>query len=97
MARGINKVILIGNLVQDPEVKYSPAISARRLNNTTRCHSVRSWCSPRCLSVYASVVASDRLHTAPPLGMVLTSGSWPRLPIRMTLLMPRAIKVLLMN
>ncbi|MCK5724060.1 MAG: single-stranded DNA-binding protein, partial [Gammaproteobacteria bacterium] len=24
MARGVNKVILIGNLGQDPEVKYMP-------------------------------------------------------------------------
>lgn len=28
MARGINKVILIGNLGQDPEVKYTPSGSA---------------------------------------------------------------------
>jgi hypothetical protein len=26
-----------------------------------------------------------------PEGMALVSGSWPRLPIRMTLLMPRAM------
>jgi len=28
MARGINKVILIGNLGQDPEVRYTPASTA---------------------------------------------------------------------
>ena len=28
MARGINKVILIGNLGRDPEVRYTPAGAA---------------------------------------------------------------------
>lgn len=36
MARGVNKVILIGNLGQDPEVKYTPTGTAfTRLNLAT--------------------------------------------------------------
>ena len=30
MSQGINKVILIGNLGQDPEVKYTPGGRCRR-------------------------------------------------------------------
>src|ERR1700689_3684769 len=53
---------------------------------TTRCHSVRSLRSPDILSFQLSEVATDRLQTLPPLCMERTSGSLPRLPMRMTLL-----------
>jgi len=52
MARGVNKVILVGNLGADPEMKYTPSgtpICTFRLA-TTRCHSVRScWLPSRSL------------------------------------------------
>src|SRR5690348_17665890 len=40
-----------------PFFRYSPAISARRPKYFTRCHSVRSCCSPVCLSFQLSAVA----------------------------------------
>ncbi len=56
MARGINKVILIGHLGADPETRAMPS----------------------------------GMTVAPP-GVVRDSGSWPRLPMRVTLLTPRAM------
>ena len=76
----------------EPFFRYSPAISARRPNIATVCHSVCSFISPLCLSFQLSLVAMRRLQTVVPEGMALVSGSWPRLPIRMTLLMPRAME-----
>src|SRR5205823_13296991 len=52
-----------------------------------RCHSVRSCFCP-CLSVQFSLVAMVKFATACPLGVYRTSGSLPRLPMRMTLLTP---------
>src|ERR1700736_5957009 len=69
-----------------PFFRYSPAISARRCQSTTLCHSVRSCHSP-LLSLKRSLVASVILATGVPLGVYLTSGSLPRLPMRITLLM----------
>jgi len=40
MARGVNKVILIGNLGKDPEVRYTPSGAA--ITNATRATS-ESW------------------------------------------------------
>src|SRR6266705_5224295 len=68
-----------------PFFRYSPAISARRCQSTTLCHSVRSCHSP-LLSLKRSLVASVILATGVPLGVYLTSGSLPRLPMRITLL-----------
>src|SRR5579863_5478099 len=50
------------------------------------CHSVRRCCSPE-RSLKTSSVARVNLATGAPLGVYLTSGSLPRRPIRMTLLM----------
>src|SRR6516165_8060867 len=75
----------------EPLRRYSPATSARRPKSATRCHSVRSCCSPVCLSRQLSLVAMRRLATVVPDGMARVSGSAPRLPMRMTLLMPRAM------
>ncbi len=58
-----------GSASFEPFFRYSPAISARRRNITTRCHSVFSCCSPVFLSFQVSDVATVMLHTAPPLGM----------------------------
>src|SRR3546814_9237601 len=52
--------------------------------------SVRSCFCP-CLSVHASVVATLMVVIAAPAWLYFTSGSLPRLPTRMTLLIPRAI------
>src|SRR3984893_1231155 len=49
------------------------------------CHSVRSCHSP-LLSLKRSLVASVSLATGVPLVVYLTSGSLPRLPMRITLL-----------
>src|SRR5512142_2298204 len=49
------------------------------------CHSVRSCFSP-LRSVKRSSVAMVNLVTVVPLGVERTSGSFPRRPIRMTLL-----------
>src|SRR5581483_1083514 len=53
--------------------------------------SVRSFASPVCLSFQLSEVARVTLATAPPDGRYRVSGSLPRLPMRMTLLTPRAM------
>ena len=47
----------------------SGKMSASRLKNTTRCHSVRSCRSPLCRSRHESVVASEMLVTALPLAV----------------------------
>ena len=57
----------------------------------TLCHSVRSLFSPDCLSFQFSLVATRMFATVMPEGMARVSGSAPRLPIRMTLLIPRAM------
>src|SRR6186713_2545128 len=57
----------------------------------TLCHSVRSLFSPDCLSFQFSLVAMRMFATVMPEGMARVSGSAPRLPIRMTLLIPRAM------
>src|SRR6516164_8412672 len=75
----------------EPLRRYSPATSARRPKSATRCHSVRSCCSPVCLSRQLSLVAIRRFATVVPEGIARVSGSAPRLPMRMTLLMPRAM------
>src|SRR5215813_10120495 len=77
-----------------PFLRYSPAISASRCQSTTLCHSVRSCHSPP-LSLKRSLVASVILATAVPLGVYLISGSFPRLPIRITLLTLFMISLLL--
>src|SRR3954466_4772089 len=68
-----------------PLERYSPQASAALPQTTTRCHSVRS-CFWPALSVQASFVATVKFATAAPLGVYRTSGSRPRLPMRMTLL-----------
>src|SRR6185295_17611266 len=76
----------------EPFLRYSPAISPRRPNMATLCHSVRSLFSPDCLSFQFSLVATRMFATVIPDGMARVSGSAPRLPIRMTLLIPRAMR-----
>ena len=71
-----------------PFFRYSPTISARRPKNLTLCHSVRSLTSPVDLSVHFSFVARLTLATAEPDDVYLTSGSCPKVPTMMTLLMP---------
>src|SRR5580658_10017349 len=66
-----------------PFFRYSPAISARRCQSTTLCHSVRSCHSP-ALSLKRSLVAMVSLATGVPCGVYLISGSFPRLPISRT-------------
>ena len=51
----------------------------------TRCHSVRSLRSPDARSLQVSLVASVKLTILLPAWVVRTSGSLPRLPMRMTL------------
>src|SRR6185312_14203144 len=63
---------------------YSPMISASLCQATILCHSVRSCHSPP-LSLYRSLVARLNLATGTPLGVNLTSGSFPRFPTRITL------------
>src|SRR5438270_105399 len=70
-----------------PLERYSPHSSAGLPQTTMRCHSVRSCFCP-CLSVQFSLVAMVKFATACPLGVYRTSGSLPRLPMRMTLLTP---------
>src|SRR3954471_6925802 len=79
----------------EPFFRYSPAISPRRPNMATLCHSVRSLFSPDCLSFQFSLVATRMLATVIPDGMARVSGSAPRLPIKMTLLIPRAMRAAL--
>jgi hypothetical protein len=52
---------------------------------------VRSLFSPDCLSFQFSLVATLMFATVMPEGMARVSGSAPRLPIRMTLFIPRAM------
>jgi len=52
-----------------PFFRYSPAISARRPKNTTRCHSVASRISPLALSFQRSLVAIVTLVMAAPSGL----------------------------
>src|ERR1700731_4522249 len=59
-------------------------ISASRCHATMLCHSVRSCHSP-ALSLKRSLVARLNLATGTPLGVNLTSGSFPRFPTRITL------------
>src|SRR5690349_19230639 len=61
----------------------------------TLCHSVRSLFSPDCLSFQFSLVATRMFATVMPDGMARVSGSAPRLPIKMTLLIPRAMRAAL--
>src|SRR5207245_7932267 len=79
-----------------PLERYSPQFSAVFPHTTTRCHSVRSCFWPD-LSVHASFVATVKFATACPLGVYRTSGSRPRLPIRMTLLTPAMLASLEME
>jgi hypothetical protein len=58
-----------------------------------RCHSVRSLRSPDALSFQVSLVARVRLTILLPACVVRTSGSLPRLPMRMTLLIEPAMSV----
>src|SRR5689334_4220088 len=55
------------------------------------CHSVRSCHSPP-LSLKRSLVARLNFATGTPLGVYLTSGSFPRFPTRITLLTLFAIE-----
>src|SRR5216683_3289085 len=66
--------------------KYSLQLSAALPKTTMLCQSTRCWRWP-CLSVYASSVATEKLATGCPLvGRCRSSGSWPRWPMRVTLL-----------
>src|SRR5208282_2168798 len=67
-----------------PFFRYSPAISARRCQSTTLCHSVRS-CHWPSLPLKRSLVANVIFATGVPCGVNFTSGSLPRFPIKMTL------------
>src|SRR5262245_8152001 len=58
---------------------------------TTRCHSVRSLRSPVALSRQFSDVAILRFTMAFPSWVWRTSGSFPKLPTRITLLTEPAI------
>src|SRR5262245_45573855 len=62
----------------------SPEPCLLLFQHTTRCHSVFSCFSPPG-PVHCRLVASDRLATRDPLLVLRTSGSAPKLPIRMTL------------
>src|SRR5579863_8020027 len=68
-----------------PFFRYSPAISAVRAQAVMLCHSVRS-CQLPSLSLKRSLVARLNLATGVPCGVNFTSGSLPRLPMRITLL-----------
>src|SRR5436190_8338146 len=65
------------------------------LKITTRCHSVRSLRSPVARSRQVSEVAIRRFATRSPEVRLRISGSAPRLPTRMTLLMLPAIDLFL--
>src|SRR5580698_7929421 len=76
----------------EPLRRYCSATLARfSLKITTRCHSVRSLRSPLALSRQLSDVATDRLTTGSPDVMRRTSGSFPRLPTKITLLTPAIV------
>src|SRR5215217_770975 len=79
----------------DPFLRYCSATRARfSLKITTLCHSVFSLRSPVALSFHDSEVAILRLTTGSPEFRRRTSGSLPRLPIRMTLFTLPAIGLL---
>ena len=60
----------------EPFFRYSPAISARRLKKTTRCHSVRFFLLSRiAIAPLLRGCYTMTLVTAPPLGMYRVSGS----------------------
>ena len=99
MAGSVNKVILIGNLGQDPEVKSfqnGGRIANLRIatsenwkdKNTGERKERTEWHNV----VLQSDVAMRRLAIRPPFWKLFTSGSAPRLPIRMTLLTLPAMK-----
>src|SRR5512136_827554 len=69
-----------------PLARYSPTCSACFPQTSTSCHSVSSFFWPEPLSVQVREVAIRRLATAWPPDVYRTSGSFPRLPMRMTLL-----------
>src|SRR5262249_47313151 len=77
-----------------PFARYSPHSSASFPHTTIRCHSVRS-CFWPLLSVQDSLVAMRKFATAWPPGVNRTSGSAPRLPIKIALLTPPAIRACL--
>src|SRR5205085_8016298 len=70
---------------------FSATSASRSLKITTRCHSVRSLRSPDILSRQLSEVATARLAIRIPSCVERISGSRPRLPTRITLLMLPAI------
>ena len=79
--------------------RYAPEVVLTYMNRAsgsekiaTECHSVRSRRSPVLRSFHVSDVAMRRLHTLPPFWKVRTSGSRPRLPIRITLFTEPAMK-----
>src|SRR5208337_5324886 len=74
-----------------PLFRYSPQISANRPKATIRCHSVTVVFSPEDRLTRFSLVAIRKFATVEPLLRYFTSGSAPRLPMRMTLFTP-AIK-----
>ena len=71
-----------------PFLQKRSAISARfeplLFHSTIRCHSVFSSFSPD-FPFQRRLVAIEMLATRPPLAIERTSGSAPRLPIRVTL------------
>src|SRR5258706_8974455 len=64
---------------------------ARRSKATTLCHSVFSCFCPVALSFQTSVVAMRSFAICMPDGVAFISGSAPRCPTRMTLLMEPAM------
>src|SRR5688572_25247900 len=81
----------------EPLRRYSPAISASFPKNFTRCHSVFSVASAPSRPLRTVVVARRIEVTAMPPCVYLVSGSSPRLPTRITLLMPRAMECVSSN
>src|SRR5208337_3944974 len=71
-----------------PLFRYSPQISANRPKATIRCHSVTVVFSPEDRLTRFSLVAIRKFATVVPLLRYFTSGSAPRLPMRMTLFTP---------
>src|SRR5271165_3264024 len=74
-----------------PFFRYSPATSAVRPKALMLCHSVLS-CQVPSLSFTDELVASENVAMVMPLGVDFTSGSLPRLPSKITLLTPRAMR-----
>ncbi len=74
--------------------RYCSAILPKlSLKIETLCHSVRSLRSPVLRSRQLSVVATEKETTRSPEGKVRTSGSRPKLPMRITLLTLPAISL----